>query len=142
MISTSASTVAPPAQSPFAPLRASRTTLLTTFRRNGQPVGTPVGITVENDRAYFVTWSTTGKVKRLAHNPRVTLAPCTRMGKPLGPAIAGKVRWLTDQERAQARRRNRVADALWTLAYKLLFRASPVYYEVIPDDSMSAEVGV
>ncbi len=64
----------------FTALQVSNVALLTTFRRNGQGVETPVGIRFAEGKAYFTTWSTTGKVKRLARNPRVTLAPFTKMG--------------------------------------------------------------
>jgi hypothetical protein len=59
----------------FTALQVSNVALLTTFRRNGQGVETPVGIRFAEGNVYFTTWSTTGKVKRLARNPRVTLAP-------------------------------------------------------------------
>jgi uncharacterized protein len=32
--------------------------LLTTYKRDGTPVGTAVNIAVEGDRAYFRTWDT------------------------------------------------------------------------------------
>lgn len=66
-------------QDAFTVLRTSNVALLTTFRRNGQGVDTPVGIRLAEGKAYFTTWSTTGKVKRLANNPRVTLASYAKM---------------------------------------------------------------
>src|SRR5215469_228247 len=66
-------------QDPFAPLQGAKVAQLVTFRRNGHGVATPVGIQLANGKVYFTTWSTTGKVKRLAHNPRVTLAPFAKM---------------------------------------------------------------
>lgn len=118
----------------FAPLRAASTALLTSYRRNGQGVSTPVRIRVANSKAYFTTWSTTRKIKRIAINPRVTLAPCTRQGKALGPSIEGIARRL---EGAEARQASAIFGGvvmywIWILIYKLLFRAQPVLYEVEP----------
>lgn len=59
--------------------------MLTTFRRSGGGVGTPVGFAVDGDRLYFMTDPTSGKVKRIRNNPRVTVAPCTLPGKVTGP---------------------------------------------------------
>src|SRR5215469_18894083 len=83
----------------FTALQVSIVALLTTFRRNGQGVETPVGIRLAEGKAYFTTWSTTGKVKRLARNPRVTLAPFTKMGmKVIGPTVEGMARSLEGDE--------------------------------------------
>src|SRR5689334_13127539 len=82
----------------FAALRAKGVALLTTFRRSGESVPTPVEIRVYGERVYFTTWSTTGKVKRLAHTPGVMLARCTRFGKPTGPSVAGVARRLDSVE--------------------------------------------
>jgi PPOX class probable F420-dependent enzyme len=125
----------------FAPLKASSVALLTTFRRNGVAVGTPVGINIVDGKAYFTTWSKTGKIKRIANNPRVTLAPCTRGGKPLGPTVAGNARRL---EGAEATRVRAILGAglrrrLWELVYKLFMRAHPVIYEVTPAASTESE---
>lgn len=65
----------------FAPLTVSHFCLLTTFRRAGTPVATPVNVVVEGDAAYFRTWDTSGKARRLRHTPRVELRPCNRRGQ-------------------------------------------------------------
>jgi PPOX class probable F420-dependent enzyme len=84
--------------SPIAALPAKGVALLTTFRRTGEGVPTPVEIRVRGEHVYFTTWSTTGKVKRLAHTPSVTLARCTRFGKPTSPSVAGVARRLDGEE--------------------------------------------
>jgi PPOX class probable F420-dependent enzyme len=76
--------------------------LLTTFRRDGTPVGTPVNIVVEGDHPYFRTWSTSGKMKRIRNNPEVEISPSTALGKPRGPAVRGHVRVLKEDEAAHA----------------------------------------
>jgi PPOX class probable F420-dependent enzyme len=51
-----------------------RCLLLTTFRRNGTPVATPVWVVALDDAtAGFYTSSGSGKAKRLAHTSRVTV---------------------------------------------------------------------
>jgi PPOX class probable F420-dependent enzyme len=125
-------------QEPFAPLRRASVALLTTFRRDGRPVGTPVGFSLASGKLYFTTWTTTGKVKRMANNPSVTLAPCTRAGKATGPAIAGTARRLDGDEatRVLAVVRPGIWGWLWNLIYKLQ-RRQPVMYEVSPIGSIN-----
>ena len=79
------------------------TTLLTSFRRNGQEVSAPIGTVASNGKLYFMTAADTWKVKRIARDPRVTVAPGTYNGKALGPAIEGTARRLSDEERKRAR---------------------------------------
>jgi len=78
-------------------------TLLTSFRRNGTGVGTPVGTVASQGKLYFMTPANTWKVRRLAHNPRVTLAPGNRKGDALGPVIEGTARRLYAEEAKRAR---------------------------------------
>ncbi len=72
------------------PFVRQRAALLTTYRRDGTPVGTAVNIAVDGDRAFVRTPHRTGKVKRLRNNPNVQIAPCTYLGKPTGPAISAQ----------------------------------------------------
>jgi PPOX class probable F420-dependent enzyme len=119
----------------FGPLASSRTALLTTFRRGGEAVGTPLSIAVAGDKAYFVTAFDSGKAMRLAHTPTVTLAPCTVSGKVTGEAVAGRARLLDPDERRQAAKGLlRPNGALfWSLvAYRLQGRKM-VLFEVVPD---------
>ncbi|MGZ3679895.1 MAG: PPOX class F420-dependent oxidoreductase [Ktedonobacterales bacterium] len=84
--------------------RSSHSVLLTTFRRNGQGVGTPVGMKAMAGKLYFMTSASSGKVKRLAHTSHVTLALCTFAGQAIGPAVDGVARRLAGPEAKQARR--------------------------------------
>jgi PPOX class probable F420-dependent enzyme len=79
------------------------TILLTTFRRDGTPVGTPVSIAVEGDHGYIRTYASSGKFKRIRKNPRVEIAPSTFRGHVTGPAIRGEVRVLDGVEAEHAR---------------------------------------
>ena len=79
------------------------TTILTSFRRSGMGVGSPVGTVASQGKLYFMTAAHTWKVKRLANNPRVTVAPGTFKGEALGPAIEGTACRLTGSELKRAR---------------------------------------
>jgi PPOX class probable F420-dependent enzyme len=64
---------------------------LTTFRKSGVPVSTPVWIARDGDALIVTTPAESGKVKRLRNDARVELRPCSRMGKPTddsGPVSA------------------------------------------------------
>jgi uncharacterized protein len=54
---------------------------LTTFRRDGTPVATPVWIARDGDALVVTTPADSGKVKRLRRDPRVALRPCDRRGR-------------------------------------------------------------
>lgn len=88
----------------FASLRRSRYIVLTTFRKSGEAVGTPVWFAGNAGKLYVYTGAKTGKVKRIRNNPRVTVAPCTVSGKPKGTAIEGRARIVAKDEEAAARR--------------------------------------
>lgn len=64
--------------------------LLTTFRKDGTPVATPIWAV--RDGADLVVWTVTDswKVKRLRRNPSVLVQACdTRGKKTFGPEVAG-----------------------------------------------------
>lgn len=78
--------------------------LLTTYRGDGSPVGTPVNIAVDGDRAFVRTWDTAGKLKRIRNNPEVEVAPSTARGAPTGPGIQARARVLDGAESTRAGR--------------------------------------
>jgi uncharacterized protein len=69
---------------------------LTTFRKTGQALTTPVWFAERLGTIYVAVHADTGKLKRLRRSGRVTLAPCTYSGKVTGAVIAGKARILTE----------------------------------------------
>ncbi len=120
--------------------------LLTSFRRNGVGVRSLVGTVASQGKLYFMTASNTWKVKRLANDPRVTLAPGTARGKALGPAIEGIARRLSGEELKRARDLLRVGIVghFWgfifdlrnpgekTAVYEISLEAEPVNQGMIP----------
>lgn len=75
--------------------------LLTSYRKNGQPVPTTVHIVVEGERAFVRTWNTAGKFKRIRSDPAVEIAPSTGRRHPTGPAIHMPARMLSGTEVAR-----------------------------------------
>jgi PPOX class probable F420-dependent enzyme len=65
---------------------------LITFRKNGTPVATPIWGAEQNGIIYVETGADSGKVKRIRHNPHVTLSPCTARGKVTGEIAEGYAR--------------------------------------------------
>src|SRR5438876_252647 len=84
--------------SPFEPLRKENYVNLTTFRKSGVAVPTPMWFAESNGIIYIYTGATAGKVKRIRNSGRVTLAPCTATGKVTGAVVEGKARIISDQQ--------------------------------------------
>jgi uncharacterized protein len=119
--------------------------LLTTYKRDGTPVGTAVNIAVEEDRAYFRTWDTAWKLRRIRNNPEVQFAPSTARGKPTAPPIRAHARLLEDEGSARAGRLlARKYPALHGLLVPLVHRLrgnKTVHVELTPSLSTSAPSG-
>jgi len=77
---------------------------LTTFRKNGAPVATPVWFAQEDDKLYVMTAANTGKVRRIHHNAQVEVAPCKLNGDLLGPPLEAMAVILPDDQTARANR--------------------------------------
>jgi uncharacterized protein len=119
----------------LGPLEGSSIALLTTFRPDGDAVGTPLTIALARDRVYFVTPTDSGKVRRLAQTPRVTLAACKLDGTVTGETVGGRARRLTGQERRDAAKGllAPTKPLFWSLVmYRLQGRAMDLF-EVVPD---------
>ena len=120
----------------LASIRDAKTILLTTYKRDGTAVATPVSLAFDGQRAYFRSYDKAWKTKRLRHNPAVQAAPATLRGKPTGPAIRARATLLDgEQARVAARalaRRHRVLQAILVPAAHRLMRYRTMHYELIP----------
>jgi uncharacterized protein len=58
-------------------LKGTGTILLTTYKRDGTPVPTPVSVAFDGDRAFFRSYDQAWKTKRLRNDARVEIAPAT-----------------------------------------------------------------
>jgi uncharacterized protein len=65
---------------------------LTTFRRDGTPVATPVWLARRGDELLVYTSMSSGKAKRIRNSGRVLLAPCDMRGRVTGDAVEGTAR--------------------------------------------------
>ncbi len=75
---------------------------LETYRKNNEPVKTPVWFVIKDDLIYVVTRDQTGKVKRLRNNQQVKIATCNFKGKIKGQWISGTTKILTEDETKDA----------------------------------------
>lgn len=105
------------------PLGEPRYLLLTTFRRDGTAVGTPVWCVRDGNALRVTTQGSSGKVRRIHNNPHVTVAPCDMRGRPKGesrPAIAE----IDDAERSVETARL-IARRYGLLGWFMLRKADP-----------------
>jgi len=73
---------------------------LTTFRRDGTPVATPVWVAQHGNDLVVVTQRSSGKAKRLRNDNRVLLAPCDMRGRVDGDVVEGTALLQDDAETA------------------------------------------
>ncbi|MEU6072339.1 PPOX class F420-dependent oxidoreductase [Micromonospora sp. NPDC047074] len=69
-------------------LTAEKYILLTTFRKDGRAVPTPVWAVRDGDALAVWSAADAGKVKRIRRSGDVTVAPCDVRGRPHGEAVA------------------------------------------------------
>jgi uncharacterized protein len=91
-------------QQGFSSLRGHKYCLLSTFRKSGEAVPTPVWFGLADGKVYVRSEAAVGKVKRIRREPRVHIAPCTFRGKPLGPSVEGRARVLAPDQSERAQR--------------------------------------
>jgi PPOX class probable F420-dependent enzyme len=116
------------------PLSDQWAVLLTSFRRDGTPVGTPVSLAVDGDRGFVRSPGTAWKVKRIRRDAHVELAPCTPRGRVTGPAIQAVARQLDGDEAREAARALRhkhpfLQGVAVPIAHRLM-RCGTAYFEV------------
>ena len=83
---------------------------LETYRRNGQPVATPVWFTIDHNNKviYVITRTETGKIKRLRNNSNVRIVPCGMRGQPKGEWLNGRATFATqEQQEIALKQRNK-----------------------------------
>jgi uncharacterized protein len=81
-------------------LAKSRYISLTTFRRDGTPVATPVWMASRGEELVVYTSRSTGKVKRLRSTSRVLVGPCDMRGRPTGEIVEATARLQDEAETA------------------------------------------
>lgn len=121
----------------FTPVKNAKTVLLTTYKRDGTAVGTPVSIAFDGERAFFRSYDKAWKTRRLRRDPRVQIAASTLRGKTTGPAVRARATLLQgEQERVAAKalaRHHRVLQGIVVPAAHRLLRYHTMHYELTPD---------
>ncbi|CAN5703156.1 hypothetical protein BH24ACT22_BH24ACT22_17070 [soil metagenome] len=87
---------------PFSSLEGHSYIKLTTFRKSGEPVSTPLWFAQHDGRLHATTEPDSGKMKRIQNNPSVLLAPCNAWGKEKGPRVEGLARSVVDEPTGEA----------------------------------------
>lgn len=87
-----------PATAGFATLRGKQYINLTTFRKNGAAVATPVWFAQDGERLFVMTTAETGKIKRIRNNGAVLVGVSDARGRAKGPTLSGMARVLPDTQ--------------------------------------------
>lgn len=101
---------------------------LTTYRKSGVGVPTPVWFGEAGEKLYVMTRSDSGKLKRVRINPQVKMAPCTMRGKVTGPEFSGLARVLPSEDWPAAR--DSVRRKYWLARVPFLWSKDNVYLEI------------
>jgi uncharacterized protein len=109
-------------------IRGQKYISLTTFRKNGTGVATPVWFGEEEGALYVMTRSDMGKMKRIRNNRQVKVAPCTILGKVTGPEFAATARVLSPSEHARARQA--INLKYWMARLPLVWARTDTYVEL------------
>ena len=88
---------------------------VTTFRKDGRAVPTPVWVVTDGDAVSIWTAIGTGKVKRVRRNAAVLVAPCDFRGRVTGDEVSGTASILDSEGTERVR-------ALLRLKYGLMGR--------------------
>ena len=75
---------------------------LESYRKDGQGVRTPLWFVEDHGVLYFYTLAHSYKVKRIAANPRVRVAPCDMRGTLKGEWVGATARRLDETESIRA----------------------------------------
>lgn len=101
---------------------------LTTFRKTGVGVATPVWFGEQDGKLYVMTRSDMGKTKRIRNNPQVKVAPCTIRGKVTGPEFAATARILPLEGHRAARQA--INRKYWMARIPLVWARTDTYVEI------------
>lgn len=87
----------------FKDIAEGKYVLLTTFKKDGTPVATPLWGALDGERLLVWTVSDSWKVKRIRRNSAVTLGPCDMRGNVKGDPVDAVAEILDDAGSERAR---------------------------------------
>jgi PPOX class probable F420-dependent enzyme len=94
---------------------------LTTFKRDGTPVSTPVWVASDDGRLLVHSAADSWKVKRIRRDGRVRVAPCGASGNVRGEAVEGEATILADTS---------LVEELEARKYGLTYRVVRLFNEI------------
>jgi len=109
-------------------IRGQKYLSLTTFRKNGAAVATPVWFGEDGDRLYVMTRSDMGKSKRIRNHSQVQVAPCTVRGRVTGPLFPATARILPPEQHTHARQA--LNRKYWAARLPLIWWRTDTYLEL------------
>ena len=77
---------------------------ITSYKRDGRGVSTPVWFVARDGRLLVETDAASGKIKRIRRNPQIQVAACTASGRPRGKQVPAVAEILPDSEIATVER--------------------------------------
>jgi uncharacterized protein len=99
---------------------------VTSFKRDGNGVATPVWFVVEDGRLLFQTDPDSFKMRRIRRDPAVTVAPCSASGRAKAAPVRGRAQIVPAEEFAHVEqllaRKYRVDRILILPVYRLVQR--------------------
>lgn len=107
--------------SPLQPLGGERFISLTTLRRSGEAVATPVWVGRDGEALVVLTPADSGKVKRLRHDPRVEMRPCGRFGKVREGATAVTGRAVVREDATEIDRARAIIQRTYPVESRVIF---------------------
>jgi uncharacterized protein len=123
------------AHNPFPMLEGEQYLSLTTYRKDGRAVPTPVWFAQDGDRLYIFTLGNAGKIKRLRHTSKVEIAPCDARGTIHGDSVSAQAQLHTADSAV-----GQQADAALNQKYGLLKRLFGVIYWLRRTSRMFIEI--
>lgn len=111
-----------------APIQNQKYISLTTFRKSGVGIATPVWFGEDNGKLYVMTRSDMGKTIRIRNNPQVRVAPCTIRGTVTGAQFEARARILPTEQHARARQA--INRKYWAARLPFLWWRTDTYFEI------------
>jgi PPOX class probable F420-dependent enzyme len=114
-------TTEPPVEAAAADLElrfSGRYLSVTTFKRDGTGVATPVWFVADGDRLVAFTDLRSAKVRRIRHNPRVLIASCRVDGRLRMDPVPARAEVLTAE--AQLERVQNLLLARYKISYRIV----------------------
>lgn len=98
------------------PLAKASYVSLTTFRKSGEPVSTPVWVAPLDDQLVVISMADAWKVRRLVRDPRATLRECDVRGKVSADATTHHFTGRVSHEKPEIDRVRRAMSRKYLLA--------------------------